>query len=177
MRRVLTIALSLAVATCVIAVQAFSQSPGASTPATTLLRQIRRRSRSNITISSTTTCHGIHVVPILTTRTPTTAWRFLERLLPPAPGRFFAHSGKSVSGQLHPRSVCSDRVPELQPHGTQRPGRNPRFLPTKGAVVYLNGQKMRGTGQGPPIHHARPTGKSRVSVLGDCNLRHKMARA
>jgi uncharacterized protein (TIGR03000 family) len=144
MRSVLTLALSLAVVACLVPVQAFSQSPGSSTPAAAA-------SPGNPSPPTVHYHYHYHAPMSSLLYPPYYADPYNGRAsnasypLPPtasSPTQANPYPAGYIPGPFAPMGFQN-----LNPNAPSAQGVIHVFLPTKNAVVYLNGQKMRGTGK------------------------------
>jgi uncharacterized protein (TIGR03000 family) len=143
MRRVLTLALSLPVV-ALITVQAFSQSPGSSTSAAT-------GSPANPSPPAVHYHYHYHAPMSSTSYPPYSADPYYSRSFnasnPQAPPAFSPTQANPYPAGYIPGPFAPTGFQNFNPSAPSAQGVIDVFLPTKNAVVCLNGQKMRGTGK------------------------------
>jgi uncharacterized protein (TIGR03000 family) len=151
MRRVLPFALTLTVAAGVIVAAAFSQSPGSPPPAAT----VAPAATSPATIHHHYHYHYHYVMPSSATY-PSAYPSFYSSLYsggvansayPVPPGSFTPSAASPYPPGYIPGPYSPLGFQNYNPSAPSAQGVIHVFLPTKDAVVYLNGQKMRGTGK------------------------------
>ncbi len=148
MRRVLTLALLLAAVACLIAVQAFSQAPGSAPPAAAVPAAIV----SPQTVHYHYHYHFHYSPPASSSYYPPdygdpNSARAPSAYYPLPPAAF----SPTQANPNPPGYIRSQFAPlgfqNLNPNAPSAQGVIHVFLPTKDAVVSLNGQQMRGKGK------------------------------